>query len=181
VEREKPETRERYGATSFGQGCLLARRLVEVGVRFIEVTLGGWDTHEENFATVQEKAPELDQAVEGLLADLRERELLQKTVVLLCSEFGRTPQVNPKSGRDHWPRVWSALVAGGGLVGGRAIGASTGGGEEVEREPVRIGDLHATLCKALDIDPTRMLYAPDGRPIRVVKDADAKPIADLFA
>ncbi len=181
VDREKPETRERYGATNFGQGCLLARRLVEVGVRFIEVTLGGWDTHEENFATVQEKAPELDQAVEGLLADLRKRELLHKTVVLLCSEFGRTPQVNPKSGRDHWPRVWSALVAGGGLIGGRAIGASTDGGEEVARDPVRIGDLHATLCKALDIDPTRMLYAPDGRPIRVVQDADAKPVADLFA
>lgn len=180
LSKEEESVRERYGLTYFGQGCLLARRLVQTGVRFVEVTMGGWDTHNENFKTVQEKSADLDRAVSVLISDLRQRDLLPRTLVLLCSEFGRTPKITDTQGRDHWPRVWSAMLVGGGIVGGRVIGQSTAGGEEVAKDPVQVGQLHATICKALDIDHTAMNYAPDGRPIRVVQDANMQPIQDLF-
>lgn len=181
LDLEKDPVREAYGKTFFGQGCLLARRLVQAGVRFVEVTLGGWDTHQENFERVKALCGDLDLAVAALINDLRREELLDSTVIMVCSEFGRSPQINGTQGRDHHPAVWSAMLAGGGLAGGRVIGESTPGGEEVARDPVRVGELHATLCKCLDIDPTIVNTAPDNRPIRIVENVKHKAIAALFS
>ncbi len=180
LEREQGDIRTTYGETFFGQGCLLARRLVQAGVRFVEVTLGGWDTHQDNFARVAELSGQVDRAVAALLDDLRRLKLLDHTLVVLCSEFGRTPEINPNSGRDHWPRVWSAMLAGGGIAGGRVIGESTPDGHEVARDPVQVGELHATVCKCMDIDPTVTNYAADGRPIRIVENLKHKAVAGLF-
>jgi hypothetical protein len=179
--REPQALRARYELTFFGQGCLLARRLVEKKVRFVEVNLGGWDTHQNNFDTVSKQSDVLDPAISTLIEDLRSHDLLPRTVVLLCSEFGRTPKINANQGRDHWPRVWSAMLAGGGVAGGRVVGASTPDGSEVADNPVSIGALHATLCRCLDLDPTAVNYAPDGRPIRIVQDQSARPPAELFS
>ena len=181
LSREPALIRERYGDSFFGQGCLLARRLAQVKTRFVEVTLPGWDTHQDNFESVKRLSADLDRAFSALLADLRQRDLLDRTLVVLCSEFGRTPQINADQGRDHWPRVWSSVLGGGGIVGGRVVGASTAGGEEVADRPCEIGELHATICKCLDIDPTKSNDTPEGRPIRVVEDVNHKPIAELLS
>lgn len=181
LEEERPDIRERYGKNGFGQGCLLARRLVQAGVRFIEVTLGGWDTHQDNFDKVKELSGTLDNAVSALIADLNDKGLLNSTMVILTSEFGRTPRINGNEGRDHWPRAWSCLIGGGGVQGGRLIGKTTLGGHEVAERPIHVGELHATICHALAIDTKEMNYSPDGRPIRVVKDQQAEPIRELFA
>ncbi len=181
LDDEPPALREAYGSeSSFGQGCLLARRLVQGGVRFVEVAFDGWDTHQDNFETVQAKSAELDVAVSTLLADLRSKKLFDRTVVLLTSEFGRTPAINANKGRDHFPQVWSTVIGGGGIRGGMMIGRSDGG-QAVADRPVRVGDLHATLCQALGIDCTQTNYAPDKRPFRIVKDESARAIAELFA
>lgn len=181
LDDEPPAVRAAYGETSgFGQGCLLARRLVQSGVRFVEVALPGWDTHQDNFDTVKDKSGELDMAVGTLIEDLRRRNLWERTVVILTSEFGRTPSINANQGRDHWPRVWSTVIGGGGLIGGQIIGASDKG-QEVADRPIRVGDLHATICQALGIDWTQSNYSPDKRPFRIVKDSSAAPIAELFA
>ncbi|OQZ05845.1 MAG: hypothetical protein B6D36_08045 [Planctomycetes bacterium UTPLA1] len=181
LDAEPDAVRAAYGETSgFGQGCLLARRLVQYGVRFIEVALPGWDTHQDNFETVKAKSGELDVAVSTLIEDLRAKDLWDQTVVILTSEFGRTPNINGNQGRDHWPRVWSTVIGGGGLVGGQVIGASDRGHEVADR-PIRVGELHATICQALDIDWTRSNKSSEGRPFRVVNDHSAAPIAELFA
>lgn len=181
LDDEPDAIRTAYGAESgFGQGCLLARRLVSAGVRFVEVALPGWDTHQDNFETVRAKCVELDRAVAALLSDLRRSGLLERTLVLLTSEFGRTPNINGSQGRDHWPRVWSTVIGGGPVAGGRLIGRSDAGREVAER-PVRVGDLHATICKAIGVDPGETNYAPDGRPFRIVNDRNAGPITELFA
>lgn len=181
LDDESAVVREAYGAESgFGQGCLLARRLVQSGVRFVEVALGGWDTHQDNFERVQQLSGELDVAVSTLLQDLRTKNLYDRTIVLLTSEFGRTPAINGNTGRDHWPRVWSAVIGGGGLQAGRVIGRSDRGQEVAER-PIHVGELHATLCQALGIDFSQTNHAPDKRPFRIVKDENATPIKELFA
>ncbi len=181
LDAEPMAVREAYGVESaFGQGCLLSRRLVQAGVRFVEVSLGGWDTHQDNFDVVKEKSSELDLAFSALISDLREKNLYERTVILCTSEFGRTPQINASQGRDHYPRVWSAVIGGGGIQSGRLIGRSDGG-QAVAEGAVRVGDLHATLCKALGIDLAQTNYSPDKRPFRIVKDPDARPIKDLFS
>lgn len=180
LDEEPAAVREAYGRRSgFGQGCLLARRLVQTGVRFVEVELGGWDTHQDNFDSIERKAPEMDKAVSTLIQDLIHKGLYDRTVVLLTSEFGRTPKINPNQGRDHFPQVWSAVIGGGGIKPMRKIGKSDAG-KSVGERPVRVGDLHATLCKALGIDHTETNRAPDKRPFRIVKDPDAKPVMELF-
>ncbi|MFQ5490868.1 MAG: DUF1501 domain-containing protein [Phycisphaerae bacterium] len=179
--RERPEVRQAYGMSQFGQGCLLARRLVQQGVRFVEVSLGGWDTHQENFTRTADACKTLDQALATLLEDLRHRELLPHTLVVLCSEFGRTPKINANQGRDHWPRVWSAVLAGGGVAGGRVVGASDAQGREVADRPVQIAELQATICHLMGVDHHRKLDAPDGRPIRIVPDRAAQRIGELLA
>ncbi|MCK6474013.1 MAG: DUF1501 domain-containing protein [Planctomycetes bacterium] len=168
-----------YGENNFGRGLLMARRLVEKGVRFVEVTLGGWDTHNDGFNAVQNNCNTLDPALGTLIEDLNARGLLKRTMVICTGEFGRTPKINSRSGRDHYPRVWSALVAGGGLKAGYAYGASDKKGEAVKDNPVRPGDLHATMFHLLGVDPAHENYTEQGRPIRVVDEG--KPIEGLIA
>lgn len=176
VSREPLAVRQEYGETPFGRGCLAARRLVEVGVRCVEVTLSGWDTHANNHEQVRGQVAILDPAFAALVRDLRQRGLLDRTVVLCGGEFGRTPTVNPVGGRDHWPMGFSMAVAGGGLRGGQVIGATDPEGKADPVNPVTVGDLHATVLTAVGIDPETMTQTPIGR---TVKFAEGSPIAAL--
>jgi len=173
-------TRERYGTTAFGQGCLLARRLIERRVPFVEVTLGGWDTHADNFPAVQKLSGVLDRAWSSLMHDLHERGLLDSTVIVWMGEFGRTPGINPQAGRDHYPKAWSVVLGGGGIKGGTVIGRTSASGLEVEDHPVATPDLLATVCLALGIDPAHQNMSNVSRPIRIV-DPVAKPIHEALA
>jgi hypothetical protein len=169
---ESPATKDQYGDTDFGRGCLLARRLVEAGVTFIEVRSAGpsgnWDTHRDNFKQVAENAKIVDPAFAFLVADLKQRGLLEKTLVVWMGEFGRTPRINPNMGRDHYPRVFSAALAGGGIRGGQAHGASTDDGAAIKHDPVTVPDLFSTICKALNVDPHKENVSPIGRPLKIV-------------
>jgi uncharacterized protein (DUF1501 family) len=151
----------------FGQGVLLARRLVERGVPFVEVTLDGWDTHQNNFDRVKELCGTLDAAFAALLADLKERGLLDSTLVVCQGEFGRTPKINASTGRDHWPASWAVALAGGGIKTGQAVGRTSADGTVVEERPVSVPDLIATVAKAVGIDPKKQNMSNVGRPIRV--------------
>jgi hypothetical protein len=168
-----------YGDNPFGRGCLAARRLIEVGVRCVEVTLGGWDTHVNNHEIHKSRAKVLDPAFAALLRDLARREWLDRTVVLCCGEFGRTPKVNPLGGRDHWPTGFSLAMAGGGIRGGLAIGQTD---PEASKDPVRpttIEDVHATVLSALGLNPAKENTAPaTGRPIKL---SAGRPIRELLA
>lgn len=165
---EDPRTRDRYGRNSLGQGCLLARRLVESGVRFVTVTDGGWDTHQNNFVSLRNRLlPRLDSAVSGLLQDLSDRGLLDTTLVMVLSDFGRTPKVNPSAGRDHWSTASVALIAGGGLKGGQAIGKTNPLGEQPIESPYYTEDVAATLYTRLGIPLDTAHQTPDGRPISI--------------
>jgi uncharacterized protein (DUF1501 family) len=178
IDREPLELRKAYGETPFGRGCLAARRLTEVGVRCVEVTLGGWDTHANNHEGHREQAKILDAALSALLEDLRSRDLLRKTIVLCGGEFGRTPQINRLGGRDHWPHGFSMLLAGGRIRGGTVLGATDPeGGRNVEA-PQPVADVHATVLSALGIDPGHEELAPVGRPI---KFREGRPIEELFS
>ncbi len=176
----EPEgARARYGQTPFGGSCLLARRALEHGVRFVELVLDGWDTHENNFEATKERMSVLDPALAALLEDLAASGLLDETLVLCMGEFGRTPDINATNGRDHHASAFSALVAGGGIQGGRVIGATDAEGREPAERPVSVPDLFATLYRACGIDPGTTLETDAGRPIRLV-DKGA-PIEELFA
>jgi hypothetical protein len=185
LEEEKPELRDAYGRNRFGQGCLLARRLVERGVAFVEVTLAGtpnnpvgWDTHGDNFNQVRSLSEVLDPAWSTLMKDLRDRGLLESTMVVWMGEFGRTPRINPQSGRDHFPAAWSVVLGGAGIKGGQVIGRTSPSGEEVADRPVSVADLYATICRALGIAPWKENVSPEGRPIRIV-DSSGDPIQEL--
>jgi hypothetical protein len=175
LSEEPAEVRARYGDRTVGQACLLARRLVEAGVPFVTVHDAGWDTHDRAVLRLKEgysgglvgKIPSLDRALAALLDELTERGLLEETLVVVLGEFGRTPRVNVQGGRDHWPRVFSAVLAGGGLQGGRVIGASDERGESPLEQPVRPEDLAHTVYKLLGIDPALELTTPQGRSIRL--------------
>jgi hypothetical protein len=176
---EPDEVRRRYGTGIFGQGCLLARRLVERGVPFVEVGLGdglGWDTHQDNFTQVRRLSGELDSGWATLMAELKERGLLESTTILWISEFGRTPQINSTAGRDHFPAAWTCVFAGGGIRGGQAYGRTSPDGMTVEENKVGIGDVLATLCQALGVEPERENITRD-RPIKL---AEGTPIADIL-
>lgn len=158
--------RAAYGDTPFGRGCLAAVRLIEAGVRCVEVTLGGWDTHTNNHDGQARQVKILDPAFAALIRDLKRRGLLEHTVVLCGGEFGRTPKVNPLGGRDHWPQGFSMLVAGGGFAGGRVIGATDPtGAREAPDKPVRVEDLHATVQAQLGVDSAKEIMTSVGRPI----------------
>lgn len=175
---ETAATKARYGETPFGRGCLVARRLLETGVRSIEVTLAGFDGHAKNFEMHTNRAKDLDPALSALLADLVERDLLQSTVVLVIGEFGRTPKVNPLEGRDHWPTGFSCLIGGGGLRAGAVIGATDPRGEKKDPErPVEVKDLYATILSQLGVDYAKELITPIGRPMRF---CEGSPVADLL-
>ena len=183
LDDEPPAILERYGAAGdapqFGKACILARRLVERGVSFVEVRLDGWDTHENNFNSVGELLGRLDPGLAGLVADLSERSMLDETLVVCMGEFGRTPRVNPQNGRDHWAHAFSAVVAGGGVRGGQVIGASDETGSEVADRPVSIADFYATLLKAAGVDPSETLTTPEGRPIRIAEGGQI--VNELFS
>jgi hypothetical protein len=178
LDDEPAAVRDAYGRTLFGQGCLLARRLVERGVPFVEVTLGGWDTHVENFDHVARRCAVLDPAWASLLADLKQRGLLDSTLVVWMGEFGRTPQINGQAGRDHFPTAWSAVLAGA-IRGGQVVGRTSKDGTSVEDRPIKVPDFMATICRALGLDPTRSNLSNVGRPIRLA-DAGARPVEEVL-
>ena len=180
LSEEKDALRDRYGRNRFGQGCLLARRLVERGVPFVEVSLGGWDTHDNNVAQVKNLCNPLDPAWAALMSDLKDRGLLDTTTVVWMGEFGRTPGINPRTGRDHYPNAWSVVLGGGGIKGGQAVGRTSKDGMTVEERPVGVTDLLATICRAIGIDPTKQNMSNVSRPIRVV-DPSGKPVAEVLA
>jgi uncharacterized protein (DUF1501 family) len=187
LDEEPAVVRDAYGRTRFGQGCLLARRLVERGVPFVEVTLGafadaaaGWDTHTDNFEQVRKLSGVLDPAWATLMRELAERGLLDSTLIVWMGEFGRTPQINSNGGRDHFPQAFSSVLAGGGIRGGQVIGKTSDDGMSVQDRPVTIPDFLATICHALGIDPTMQNTSDIGRPIRIV-DPAAKPITEVLS
>jgi uncharacterized protein (DUF1501 family) len=179
LEEEPATLRDAYGRDLFGQGCLLARRLVERGVPFVEVTLGGWDTHNDNFNQVKRLSGTIDAAWGTLMHDLKERGLLDTTLIVWMGEFGRTPKINGNKGRDHWASSWSTVLAGGGIKGGQAVGKTSPDGMEVTDRPVAVTDLLATVCLALGIDPMKQNNSNVGRPIRIV-DKSAQPITEIL-
>lgn len=168
---------ERYGSGQAGKRFLISRRLVESGVRMVSVTFGSWDHHDNIKVSYERYAPELDKAYAALIADLDERGLLSETLVLLSTEFGRTPKINNTSGRDHWPRVFSSVMAGGGIQGGVKYGASDSLASEVDEDPVSPSDLAATMYHAIGVDPKKELMTADLRPIKII---DGGKILDLF-
>lgn len=176
---EEPDAvRERYGRGTFGQGCLLARRLVEQGVPFVEVTLPGWDTHSDNFNAVERLSAELDAGWATLMTELEDRGLLESTTVLWMGEFGRTPQINGGAGRDHFPRAWSCVLGGGGIAGGQAYGRTSRDGMQIEDDPVGAPEVLATLASAVGVSPWTENLADSGRPIKLV---EAAPIDRLLS
>jgi uncharacterized protein (DUF1501 family) len=180
LSEEKNALRDRYGRSLFGQGCLLARRLVERGVPFVEVTLGGWDTHDNNFEQVKSRYGVLDPAWATLIEDLNDRSLLDSTLVVWMGEFGRTPGINPRNGRDHYPAAWSVVLGGGGIKGGQTVGRTSKDGLAVEDRPVSVPDLMATICLALGLDPKKQNQSNVSRPIRLA-DPSAEPVKEVLA
>jgi hypothetical protein len=189
LHEESPKLRDRYGRNLFGQGCLLARRLVERGVPFVEVSLPGirdnnmfynWDSHQQNFQAVRKLCEILDPAWGTLMEDLSVRGLLDSTLIVWMGEFGRTPKINGNQGRDHFPNAWSTVLAGGGIKGGQAYGKTSTDGTKVETRPTNVNDLLATICVALGIDPLKQNNSNVGRPIRIA-DKAAVPIKEILS
>ncbi len=176
---EPEKLRAKYGQDTFGQGCLLARRLVEHGVRFVEVTFGSWDTHNANFTRVPELCEELDAALSTLLQDLESRGMLQETLVVLATEFGRTPEINANDGRDHHAPGFTCLLAGGGVRGGQVWGSTDEIGSKVAENGVTIPDFNATIAYALGIPLDTVLYSPSKRPFTV--SDKGRPVTQLFS
>jgi uncharacterized protein (DUF1501 family) len=170
VSGESETARAAYGDTDFGRGCLVARRLVERGVRFVEVVLDGWDTHQNNFERTKTLMATLDPAFAALIADLGARGRLGSTLIACMGEFGRTPHVNPNDGRDHWPGAWSAALAGGGIRGGVVRGATDEDGAKVATAPTTMPDLLATMATLTGLDPAFTATTPAGRPISLTDD-----------
>ena len=178
LSKEPAALRDSYGRNGFGQGCLLARRLIEGGVRFVTAQNGGWDTHVNGFSALSGKLPVLDQGYSALLSDLKQRGLLQKTLVLVAGEFGRTPHVNAQGGRDHYPHCFSVALAGGGIKGGAVIGSSDETGSNPVERPVKPEDLTATVYERLGIDYTANLESPEG--IRIVLSRGGEPVREAL-
>jgi hypothetical protein len=177
---EKPATREAYGSTPLGGGCLAARRLIEAGVRYATVSLGGWDTHSQTFQAHKTRLmPTLDQTLAALIADLDDRGLLESTIVMCAGEFGRTPKVNKNAGRDHWARSMACVLAGGGLKRGYVHGSTDASGMAPATEPVTPDDIASTIFHQLGIDPHLELQTPTGRPIQLFREG--KVIEKLIA
>lgn len=191
IEQEDKKIRERYGESQFGRDCLLARRLVEIGVPFVEVGFNGWDHHQSIFNALagegrgmgrgQPMLPVLDKGFAALVEDLADRGLLASTTVCWMGDFGRTPKINQDAGRDHWPGGWSVVLGGGGIKGGEVIGATDADGVAVTDRPVDVSNLFATLYKSIGIEPATELRSPNGRPLKLVGTfGDGQPIAELF-
>jgi uncharacterized protein (DUF1501 family) len=180
VNKEPKEVQDRYGTDGFARGCLMARRLVEAGVPFIEVDYGGWDNHANIFPTLKDtKLPVIDQAMSALTEDLSQRGLLQDTAIIWMGEFSRTPRINGNTGRDHWARSWSVVLGGAGMKGGIAVGKTNEDGTSVETEPYTSQDVMATVCKALGISLETTFTSKSGRPMKIANGG--KVIKELFA
>jgi len=171
---EPQKLRDDYGAGQAGQRMLLARRLVEAGVRFVSLTYGGWDHHDNIKTAMNGQMPKFDQAFAALIRDLDQRGLLDSTLVMVTTEFGRTPKINGTAGRDHYPKVFSIALAGGGIKKGYIHGASDATGGEPESDPLKVEDLAATVYHQLGIEPTKPLMAPGNRPVLIVKDGEVQ-------
>jgi len=187
LEQEPARLRDAYGRNKFGQGCLLARRLIERRVPFVEVSLNGvagnaalaWDTHTNNFESVRRLCEVLDAAWATLLVDLHVRGLLDSTLIVWMGEFGRTPQVNRNGGRDHFPQAWSTVLCGGGIRGGQVVGATSRDAITVQDRPIKVSDLIATICRAVGVDPMNQNMSNIGRPIRLA-DPDAQALTETL-
>ena len=178
--RDEPQAvRERYGENGFGRGCLMARRLVESGVPFVEVDYGGWDNHDNIFNTLRDnKLPILDKAFSALMTDLEQSGRINDTAVIWMGEFGRTPRINGNTGRDHWARAWSVVVGGAGFQGGLAVGETNEDGTRVISDPYTSQDLMASVCNALGISLERTFTSKNGRPMKIANGG--KVIRELF-
>ena len=182
LDKESAATKSAYGTGKFAEGCLLARRLIETGVSFVEVTLGGWDTHQNNFERVKQLSQQVDKPMSALIDDLKQRGLLDSTLVIWMGEFGRTPTINArgdKPGRDHYPKAWSSVLFGGGIKGGQVIGKTDAEGATVTERPISAVDFMASVCTVLGIDYKKQYETPIGRPIGIA-DRGAKPIDGLI-
>ena len=176
--KEPDAVRQAYGKDTFGQGCLLARRLVEHGVRFIEVSLGSWDTHVANFINTPQLCNTLDTALAALISDLEHRGMLDSTMIVVSSEFGRTPKINQNQGRDHYP-IFSSVIVGGGIKGGMKYGATTPDGAGIAADKVGPPDLNATIGYALGLPLDQVIYSPSKRPFTVADKG--QPLTHWFA
>jgi len=196
IEQEPQNVRDRYGDTGFGKNCLLARRLIEIGVPFVEVVNGGWDMHQGIFnalagtgraraggmATGTPKLPELDKGFASLVEDLVQRGLWATTTVVWMGDFGRTPRIIQDGGRDHWPSPWSVVLGGGSMKGGEVVGATDADGMVATDRPVEVSNLFATIYRSLGIEPATELRSPNGRPIRLTGTfGDGEPVRQLFS
>jgi hypothetical protein len=173
LDREPDKVRDLYGRSAFGQGCLMARRLIEAGVTFVEVQAGGWDTHSNELAGLKKLIPPVDQGTAALIADLKDRGLLDTTLVIWMGEFGRQPRINLTAGRDHYPQAFNVALAGAGVRGGQVIGATDKDGVAVVERPVTVPDLFCTFCAALGINPREENQSNVGRPIKIVETGGA--------
>jgi hypothetical protein len=178
LDREPEALRDQYGRSAFGQGCLMARRLIEAGVPFVEVQSSGWDTHDKELPRLHKLIPPVDRATAALVADLKTRGLLENTLLIWMGEFGRMPRINLTAGRDHYPQAFNLFLAGAGVKGGRVIGATDKRGVEVTQRPVRVPDLFCTFCQALGIDPRKEKDSDVGRPVKIVEKG--RSVSEVF-
>jgi uncharacterized protein (DUF1501 family) len=178
IHAESDRLRDEYGRNSLGQSCLMARRLVEAGVRCVTIDHSNWDTHDDNFNTLKRQLPWLDAGVSTLFRDLADHGLLERTLVIVTGEFGRTPRVNKNAGRDHWGPAFTVVLGGGGVQGGRVLGKSDARAEKPAADPYGPEDLAATLCRLLGINPEEEFHTPDGRPVKIVNNG--RVIHDLL-
>lgn len=180
IDQESQVIRDRYGTSRFGRGCLMARRLVEAGVPFVEVDYGGWDNHANIFPTLQDqRLPNLDQAFSALMEDLEQRGMIENVAIIWMGEFGRTPRINGDAGRDHWARAWSVVVGGAGFSRGKVIGATNEDGTRVTTEAYTSQDLMASACQALGLRLDHTFTSRSGRPMKIANGG--KVIRELFA
>lgn len=179
ISKESNDLRDKYGRNKFGQGCLLARRLVENGTKFVEISHGGWDTHQNNNQQMDTKVPAVDQGLSALISDLNSRGMLEDTLIVLTTEFGRTPKINSNYGRDHHITAFSSVLVGGPIKQGFLYGASDEKGLLVESNPVKVQDFNATIAKAAGVDIEKEYLSPEGRPFKVANKG--VPILDVFA
>ena len=178
IKLEKPQVLAAYGEGDFANGCLQARRLVEKGVRFVEVHSGGWDHHNNLYDEFAKKSQQIDQPIAMLLQDLEQRGLLESTLVVLATEFGRSPEINSNGGRNHYPKAFSGLMAGGGIKGGQAYGKTDESGQNIIKKRVKVPDFNATIAHAIGLDVNKEIFSPSGRPFKVADRG--RPILDLF-
>ncbi|MGI9428148.1 MAG: DUF1501 domain-containing protein [Bythopirellula sp.] len=179
INREPKKVRDAYGNNDFGQGCLLARRLVQNGVKFVEVGLGGWDDHRNLFNSLPGRAARFDQGLSTLLVDLKSQGMLSDTLVVVATEFGRTPKINENAGRDHYPSAFSCVLAGAGVNGGSVYGATDKAGKSIEKDPVTVPDFNSTIAYAMGLSHDEEIYSPDGRPFTLGNGGE--PLKALFS